>query len=329
MEAKPAFYPLRFKPVYQTYLWGGNRLREQYGRSDSPDGIVAESWEVTDRPDGMSIVENGPFAGKSLRELIEAYGGKIVGRDCKLSVFPLLIKVLDAAKTLSVQVHPNDETALKYGGEAKTEMWYVLDAEEGAVVYCGLKEGVTPEAFRKAIDENTLEEWLTTIPVQKGDAIFVPGGRVHAIGAGCLLLEVQQNSNTTYRIYDWGRVDSDGKSRELHVDQAMQVSSWDDRDSALQPCDEIQSDNQMSIDEILESDYFRLERLVTSEEVDLENDGDSFEVVFAVNAPVVLQGGGEAVEVAAGSSALIPAGARDTLLVPTQPHTEVVLIRLP
>lgn len=310
------FYPLQFQPVYQTYLWGGGRLRQQLNRLDAPEGIVAESWEVTDRPDGMSVVRNGPQAGKSLRELIEADAAGILGRGHDPAArFPLLIKVLDAAQTLSVQVHPNDATAAEFGGEAKTEMWYVLDAAPDAVVYCGLKEGVTPERFRTAIAKQRLEEWMVTLPVKAGDAIFVPGGRVHAIGAGCLLLEVQQNSNTTYRIYDWGRVGADGKARELHVAQALEVTLWRDPDSALTPAVALpRLPGWKNRELILQSPYFRLEKLETAESTVLRSDGSGFQVLFALEDPLTLTGGGETVVVAPGSSVLLPAGLREVIL---------------
>lgn len=322
-----SLYPLKLQPVYQTYLWGGSRLKDQLGRTDTPDGIVAESWEVTDRPDGMSVVQNGPLAGKTLRDVIEGNEDDILGVEVESDLFPLLIKVLDAEKTLSVQVHPNDATAAAFGGEAKTEMWYVLDATEDAKVYCGLKEDVTPEAFRAAIENKTLDEWLVTIPVKKGQAIFVPGGRVHAIGSGCLLLEVQQNSNTTYRIYDWARVDADGNTRELHIDQAMDVSLWEDKDTALHDLPEAERD-ETNITPILETPFFNLDRLILTEDMTLENDGSSFEVLFAVDGDVVLEAGGEEVTVEKGSSVLIPAGIPETDLSPVNPGTEVVLIRM-
>jgi len=304
---KTLFYPLRLQAVYQSYLWGGHRLRERLGRDDAPGGIVAESWEVTDRPDGMSVVRNGPLAGRTLRELIESDPDSLLGTARGSGCFPLLIKVLDAAQTLSVQVHPNDETAAEFGGEAKTEMWYVLDADPGAVVYCGLKEGVTPEAFRAAIADNRLEQWMKTLPVKPGDAIFVPGGRVHAIGAGCLLLEVQQNSNTTYRIYDWGRVGADGKGRELHIEQAMQVSLWHDPGTAMTPAVPLEAVDGAARVKVMQSPYFRLEKWRLDGPVSLQNDGSGFQVLFAVKGSFQVSANGETVEVPEGSSVLLPA----------------------
>ena len=323
------FVPLRFRPVYQTYLWGGENLKTRLGRSDAPEGIVAESWEISDRDDGMGVVAEGPWAGKSFREVMEAHGASILGERCTAERFPLLIKVLDAAKTLSVQVHPNDETAKEFGGEAKTEMWYVLEAEPEAVVYCGLKEGVTPEAFRAAIEANTLEGLMKTIPVKPGDAIFVPGGRVHAIGAGCLLLEVQQNSNTTYRIYDWARVDADGKGRELHIDKALEVTLWEDPDSALTPAEALEPFCGLEREKIMESPYFRLELLQVPGDASLTFDGKSFQVLFAVKQGVTVTGNGETVDVPMGSSVLIPAALTEVEIVPDAADARIMRVFLP
>jgi mannose-6-phosphate isomerase len=238
--------------------------------------------------------------------------------------------VLDADKTLSVQVHPNDETAARFGGEAKTEMWYMLDAEPGAVVYCGLNEGVTPEAFRQAIAENRLETWLHVLPVKKGDAVFVPGGRVHAIGAGCLLLEVQQNSNTTYRIYDWGRVGDDGKPRQLHIEEAMRVSTWDDIGAALAASTLLPTSAGVRGRElVLESAYFRMEKWLLDEKSVLHNDGKSFQVLFAANADLRVNGGGEEVLVKRGSSVLLPAALAEAVVAPSVPGAELIRVTLP
>ena len=204
MTMTTPLYPLRFKPVYKDYIWGGDKIIRLYNRQE-PHGIYAESWEVSDRADGMSVVSVGPLAGKSLRDVVQTYPFDLFGAKVQAQVFPLLVKLIDSRDRLSVQVHPDVEMAKKYGGEAKTEMWYVLDAEPGAGVFAGLKSGVDAKALSEAMQTDRFEEILTRIPVTKGDAIFIPGGLVHSIDAGCLLLEVQQNSNTTYRIYDWNR----------------------------------------------------------------------------------------------------------------------------
>lgn len=299
--------PLRFHPVYQPYIWGGEKLRTRLGRRDTPEGIVAESWEISAREDGMGVVSDGPFKGGTLKELVERFPREILGSRVQGSRFPLLIKVLDAAQTLSVQVHPNDETAAQYGGEAKTETWYILEADPGACVYCGIAEGVGPDQFRAAIADNTLEPLLKKIPVKAGDAIFVPGGRVHAIAAGCLLLEVQQNSNTTYRIYDWGRVGADGKGRQLHIDQALQVSIFSESESALTPPVPRPPLAGMPREEVMVSPYFLLEKLRLRGEAVLPACPESFQVLFAIDGDLQVSAGAETLRVPAGSSVLLPA----------------------
>ncbi|MEX2607224.1 MAG: type I phosphomannose isomerase catalytic subunit [Kiritimatiellia bacterium] len=322
-------FPLRFHPVYQSYIWGGDKLRSHLGRRDTPSGIVAESWEISDREDGMSVVSEGPLAGKTLRELIESDPNGMLGGSVSSGVFPLLIKVLDAAQTLSVQVHPNDETAAEFGGDAKTETWYILEAEPEACVYCGLEPGVNAKKFRQAIEENRLEPLLKKIPVQAGDAVFVPGGRVHAIASGCLLLEVQQNSNTTYRIYDWGRVDAKGKGRELHIDQALQVSILDEEEDALTPPKGLKPLAGMPREQIMRSPYFLLERLRVSGEAVLPPNPQSFQVLFAIDGDLKVSAGGETVEVTAGSSVLLPAAAGEAGLVPLGESVHVMRITVP
>lgn len=302
-------FPLRFHPVYQTYIWGGEKLRIRLGRSDTPEGIVAESWEISAREDGMGVVAEGPLAGKTLQNLIESHPREILGSRVQTDRFPLLIKVLDAAQTLSVQVHPNDQTAARFGGEAKTETWYILEASADACVYCGMVDGVTPEQFRAAIADNSLELLLKKIPVKAGDAIFVPGGRVHAIAAGCLLLEVQQNSNTTYRIYDWGRVGSDGKERELHIDQALQVSIFAEADSAHTPAIPLSPLAGLPREQIMLSPYFLLEKLTLNETATLPPSPETFQVLFAIDGDLAVAAGGETVAVPRGSSVLLPAAA--------------------
>ncbi len=304
--------PLRFRPVYQPYIWGGEKLRSRLGRSDTPEGIVAESWEVSSREDGMGVVAEGAHGGKTFQALLQEDAAGILGSRVKQDDFPLLIKVLDAAKTLSVQVHPNDETAAEFGGEAKTETWYILEADPDACVYCGIKSGVSPEQFRAAIADNTLEPLLKKIPVKAGDAIFVPGGRVHAIASGCLLLEVQQNSNTTYRIYDWGRVDADGKGRQLHIDQALQVSIFEEEGSALTPAKTLAPLAGLPREQIMISPYFLLEKLSLEASASLPAHPESFQVLFAIDGDLQVSTGGETVQVPAGSSVLLPAAASAT-----------------
>ncbi|RME66534.1 MAG: AI-2E family transporter, partial [Caldilineae bacterium] len=223
-------YPLLFEPVYKDYIWGGRNLERVLGRA-LPPGIIAESWEIAAHPNGQSTVANGPLAGKTLAQLQEMLGERLVGSNSRraldLGKFPLLIKLLDANRWLSVQVHPDDDYALAHEGEfGKTEMWVVLHAEPGAELIYGLRRGADRAAFTQAVAEGRVEELLHRIPVQAGDVIFVPAGAVHALGPGIIVAEIQQNSDTTYRIYDWGRLGHDGKPRPLHVESALEVIDW-------------------------------------------------------------------------------------------------------
>jgi mannose-6-phosphate isomerase len=308
-------YPLLFKPVYKDYIWGGNRIAQRYGRSGTP-AVCAESWEIADRPEGMSEVSNGVFKGRTLQVLVDEFGEELLGVGCKDTEFPLLIKIIDAKQDLSVQVHPNDDNAHLTGGEPKTEMWYVLDADPHAQIYIGLKSGTTPEQFKASILDGSLDNKLIKIPAKPGRAIFVEGGTVHAIGAGCLLLEIQQNSNTTYRVYDWGRVGSDGKPRDLHVDQAMQVIDWETTTPDVRPPRHVEQSGPNSWWEIVKCPLFRTDRVDLSEPEELIHDRRSFQALFVAKGKVLIGGNGIMASAEAGTSCLIPAAVGQYTLTP-------------
>lgn len=216
-------YPIKLIPVVKEIIWGGDKLKKDYGKNADFDKL-AESWELTVRPDGMNTVANGEYAGMTLGELIAKSGNKIVGSNYSGDRFPLLIKFIDACDRLSIQVHPSDDYALKNENEfGKTEMWYIVEAEEGAELVFGLSKDYTKESFAKAVSEGTVENLLNRVKVHAGDVYFIPSGLVHAIGAGILICEIQQNSNVTYRVYDYNRPGKDGKPRELHVEKAKEV----------------------------------------------------------------------------------------------------------
>lgn len=296
-------YPLKFKPVYKDYPWGNTTLPARFGREE-PDGVYAESWEVSTHPDGESIVVNGAWSGQPLSQVLRESGPEILGSAVEGNDFPLLIKLIDAAKPLSVQVHPNNQNAAKVQGDPKTEMWYFLN-EEPAQIYCGLTPGVTRQDFVEAMAEEHFEDVLRKVSLRKGEAAYVPGGRVHAIDAGCLILEIQQRSNTTYRVYDWGRVGNDGKPRELHVDKALQVIDFEDaEDPVCQP--ERLAEN---VRRICVSPYFELDELTVSSEMKRTADGTTFHVLFSAEGPIEISyGDGLREPVARGTSVLIPAG---------------------
>ena len=213
---------LQFKPLYQERVWGGRALESFLGRKLPGTAPIGESWELVDRPEAQSVVAGGPWAGKSLREVLAAHAAEIMGPAWPAArPFPILVKWLDCRDRLSVQVHPPAGLAREFGDEPKTENWYFAQTEKNAAVYAGLKAGVTRATFERAVADGTVDRCLEHLAVQAGDSLFIPSGTMHAIDAGNVILEIQQNSDTTYRAYDWGRVGLDGKPRALHVAQSL------------------------------------------------------------------------------------------------------------
>ncbi len=223
------FYPLCFQPIFQERVWGGRNLERLYGKALPPGRTIGESWEICDRPEGISQVINGPFAGRTLRWLMENYGDELLGPTAQEDTrFPLLVKILDAQEKLSLQVHPPQSVASRLGGEPKSEIWSVAEATPEAELFLGLKHGVTRTEFERRIADGTVAEAVHRVVVRRGDSVYLPSGRVHAIGAGNVIFEIQQNSDTTYRVFDWNRVDSAGKARELHVPQSLESIDFGD-----------------------------------------------------------------------------------------------------
>lgn len=217
---------LKLKPAFKDNLWGGHRLVEEFN-FDYDGEICAEAWVLSCHPDGPSIIAEGEYAGRTLKEYIDAEGFEVLGTNCRrFRDFPILVKFIDARDDLSIQVHPSNGYALRNEGQyGKTEMWYVLDAEPGAFLYQGFKKAISKEEYRERIENNTLLEVLNKVEVHKGDIVFIESGTLHAIGKGIMVAEIQQNSNVTYRIYDYNRKDKNGKTRELHIDKALAVTN--------------------------------------------------------------------------------------------------------
>jgi mannose-6-phosphate isomerase len=230
----PVLYPLTFHPIFKERIWGGRELEKLYGKK-LPPGKIGESWEISDRPNDESIIANGKFAGKNLHWLMENHARELLGdaKPASGNRFPLLIKILDAREKLSLQVHPPASKAAELGGEPKTEMWFIADAAPGAELFVGLKRGVTRTEFEKKISDGSVAECFQRVPVRAGDATFLPSGRVHAIGSGLVIFEIQQNSDTTYRVFDWNRVGLDGKPRELHIAQSLASIDFNDFEPKL------------------------------------------------------------------------------------------------
>ena len=221
-------YPLKFRSIYKERIWGGRTLQTLFEKDLPEDVKIGESWELADLPDDKSVVTNGPLAGRTLRDVVLEYTEAMTGQTDFPRPFPLLIKLLDAQDVLSVQVHPDLATCQRTGqGDPKTECWYVIHAAPGACIYKGMVPGVTEPQFREAIENGTVEDLLIKLPVQAGECHFLPTGTVHAIGAGLLIAEIQQPSDTTYRVFDWNRVDDRGQGRELHIDRAVDSIHFD------------------------------------------------------------------------------------------------------
>lgn len=300
------FYPLLFQPVYKNDIWGGTKIAERYRRPGAPQ-TCAESWEISDRAEGQSVVANGPLAGRTLHDLMTADAQGLVGSNTAYARFPLLVKIIDAHDRLSVQVHPDAARAPLAGGEPKTEMWLVLDAEPHACVFVGLAEGVSPSRFRASINGACLGALLNREPVREGDVFFIRGGTIHAIGAGCLLLEIQQNSNTTYRVYDWGRQEAAGHSRALHVEEALQTIAWTDSENPKIVPGPWQARGQNASQLLVDCPFFRVDRIRVRDTWTGRPRHTSCEILFAIAGVVDIQGGGQRVAAGPGTACLVPA----------------------
>lgn len=222
-------YPLKFKPIFKERIWGGQRLADLFGKDLPAHTRIGESWELSDLPEDQSQIVNGPLSGRTIGDVIREFGPAVTGRRDYQPPFPLLIKLLDAQEVLSVQVHPDADTCRRTGkGDPKTECWYILQAPPDGVIYKGLKPGTTKEQFARAIEDGTCPRYLQTVPVRRGECHFLPSGVCHAIGAGLVIAEIQQPSDTTYRVFDWNRVDpKTGKARPLHIAEALECIHFD------------------------------------------------------------------------------------------------------
>ena len=328
-----SLYPLKFHPVYMERIWGGNQMESVLGRIlPEHDAPIGEAWEISDRPEGESVVANGPLAGIALSELVKFYGRSLLGEKCRITDrFPLLVKVIDAGERLSLQVHPDENACRMENGcaEPKTEMWYVVAASAGAKILAGLSEKATRHHLAELISSPDVERLLQVYPSNPGDAYFIPSGTLHAIGAGNLILEIQQNSDTTYRISDWGRVDSNGKSRELHVEKGMKAINFMNRKSPriAGAVDRVARNRKYDIVSLCP--YFNVAdwRLVEPRMDDTKK--SSFHLLSAVNAPfeVMCSSISEPVVVNPGETILIPAAVGGYRIAPAANSVECTVIK--
>lgn len=285
--------PFELIPPVKDYIWGGTRLRDEYGKKSSADKL-AESWELSCHKDGQSIIAHGEYCGRTLSSFLEENPSALGTACARFEAFPVLIKLIDAKDRLSVQVHPDDEYAMSAEGEyGKTEMWYIVDCDEGATLYYGFKEEITKDEFRQKIADNTVTDVLNKVPVKKGDVFFIPSGTIHAIGKGILIAEIQQNSNTTYRVSDYGRLGADGKPRPLHIDKAVEVTSL------TKPA----SQNDLPKGILADCEYFNVKTYTTDETNKIFVGNDSFSAILCLDGEVSFDG----VTLKKGDCAFIPA----------------------
>lgn len=273
---------LKLQPCGKDYLWGGTRLREEYGKKIDLTPL-AETWECSVHPDGPSVVANGEYRGQTLAEVLKRHP-EYLGAKVKNSELPVLVKFIDAKKDLSVQVHPDDEYAQEHEYDSgKTEMWYVIDAKEGASLICGFKHQMTREILRKAVETGTLDRHLQKVEVHKGDTYFVPAGTVHGIGAGILIAEIQESSNVTYRVYDYDRVDKNGQKRELHFDKAVQVMNMDVAPDVKQKPRMVKYYPGSSRELLSRCKYFETERVQVTKGFTFSVMNNSFQVLMCLD----------------------------------------------
>ena len=301
--------PLKFSPLYFSAPWGGGLVREHYARATAP-AVCSESWEISGHGDGMSVVCDGVYAGRTLDSLVSEFGRELVGsRAPRADRFPLLFKLIDARWPLSIQVHPNEKTSVLTGGEPKTEAWYVVKAFPGAVLYAGLKHRFGEEALRGILANGSLIlDQLTPHAVAAGDMLYIPGGLLHAIGGGCFIYEVQQSSDTTYRFYDWDRRDASGNRRPLHVEE-----SFKSIDYSLRPPEIVRGGE-------LKSPFFRIREVPLDAPLTLRPDGTSFLAGFVLS--------GAADIAAAGESFLVPASGDEVEIRPVAAGTKLLITEL-
>ena len=307
--------PVVFEPIFKERIWGGQKLAAFFGKRLPANKRIGESWEIVDRPEAQSIVREGPLSGRSLHDLWATFREELFGKVPDTPRFPLLIKLLDAQEKLSLQVHPPQEIAESLGGEAKNEFWYVAAAEPNAEIFVGLRKSMTRDQFEDALHSGTVADCVHAIQMKSGAAMFLPSGRFHAIGAGNLLVEVQQNSDTTYRVFDWNRVDDQGKPRQLHVNQALQCIDFNDvAPKPIEPRGELLTRHQ----------FFEVQKWNLESARDIAPLGE-FAIVLCLTG--ALQSAG--VDLTPGDFFLVPASLQDRSIHPRGKGPSLLRITIP
>ena len=315
-------YPLKFQPLFRRYLWGGRRLETMLGKSLGQGDDYAESWELVDHGDDQSVVVNGPATGQTLAQLVTKHNEALFGRHVGQTQFPLLFKFLDCNRTLSVQVHPNDAQGAKLDPPdlGKTEAWVVLAADPGSKIYAGLKAGITQDDLRQALESGTCDQCLHTFEPQVGDCVFIEAGTVHALGEGLVIAEIQQASDTTFRLFDWNRVGVDGQPRQLHIGQSLEVTNFERGPvSAKKP----KAIKQPNGEKLVDCEKFILDRHTLASSQPLGGD-DRFHLLVVLEGTITL--GDE--KLSLGETCLLPAAAGEVEIAP-QGRAVVLDIFLP
>lgn len=298
-------YPLIFTPILQDRIWGGTKLRDDLGK-DIPTPTTGESWELSAVPGNVSVVKNGAFAGKPLTDLLEQFPDEVLGTAVHARFgkqFPLLFKFLDAREDLSIQVHPNDALAKeRHNSFGKTEMWYVMQADEGSRIIVGFNHKSSAEEYLEKLESKQLIDILNQVPAKKGDVYFLETGTIHAIGGGIVIAEIQQTSDITYRIYDWDRVDANGNGRELHVEQALDAMNYDLTDTEKQ-YQKVENKSNTMVD----CPYFTTNYLPLTDTVEVNKTGDSFTVYICTEGEYTLTADNAAHSFKKGDTILVPA----------------------
>lgn len=317
-------YPLIFQPAFKERVWGGRELERLYGKKLPLGARIGESWEISDRPGDASVIANGPLAGQTLRWLMEQHPAELLGgaRTAAAGGFPLLCKILDARDKLSLQVHPPANQASALQGEPKTEMWFIADAVPGACLYAGLKRGVTRPEFERKILDGTVADCFHRIPVKAGDTMFLPSGRVHAIGDGLVIFEIQQNSDTTYRVFDWNRVGLDGKPRDLHIAPSLASIDFNDFEPAL-VAHAPEADGKIRRRALVKDPLFETDLLEMPAGAAHRLPPRQLQILAVTNGTVRIQSGATSVCLSAGQFSLIPASLGQTEILAS---SEAVLL---
>lgn len=308
--------PLLFEPLFMERVWGGRRLESLFGKKLPPGKTIGESWEIADRPEAQSVVRQGPWRGKTLHELWLNQRAEIFGAGLPDAPrFPILAKLLDARQTMSLQVHPPASVAGSLGGQSKSEVWYFAEADGGAEIFAGLRAGVRPNDFQQALDDGPVADLVPRLAVKTGDSFFVPSGRLHAIGGGNLIVEIQENSDTTYRVYDWARTDAGDQPRTLHIEQAMRSIDFTDFEPQL-----VRPNGEL----IVHCPHFTVEKW------DLQaprpaNDRPAYALFFCLSGAVETTG----VQIEPGDFFLVPATAHAAPLQPRAPGTTLLRVTQP